>query len=123
VRKFCSNICFSGILTSEHNRCGHWCSPPGQCPSWFPHVTYFDTRDSQAAEDASSRDKLIELFMRIEHFFSRLEIYTGITPTGAMTEMIVDVMVEVLSILAIATKEAKLGRLSESMSLIFTILN
>jgi hypothetical protein len=40
-----------------------------------------------------------------------------------MTEMIVDVMVEVLSILAIATKEATLGRLSESMTLTFTILN
>ena len=38
-------------------------------------------------------------------------------------EIIVDIMVEVLSIIAIATKEAKDGRLSESMSLIFTILN
>jgi len=46
TRNFCSNIWFSGILTSEHNLCGHWCSPPGRCPSWFPHVTYFDTRDS-----------------------------------------------------------------------------
>lgn len=33
------------------------------------------------------------------------------------------IMVEVLSILAIATKEAKLGRLSESMSFIFAILS
>ena len=40
-----------------------------------------------------------------------------------MAEIVVDIMVEVLSILAIATKEAKRGRLSKSMSLIFTILN
>jgi hypothetical protein len=80
-----------------------------------PHVPYFDTRDSQAAEDASSRDKLIDLFIRIERFFRRLEDYAAITPTVAMTEKIVDIMVEVLSILAIATKEAKVGRLSESM--------
>jgi hypothetical protein len=122
VGNFCSNICFSGILTSEHNLCGHWCSP-GWCPSCFPHVTYFDTPDSQAAEDARSRDKLIDLFIRIESFFRRLEIYTGITPTVFMTDIIVEIMVEVLSILAIATKEAKDGRISESMWLIFTILN
>ena len=47
--------------------------------------------------------------------FSNDLIYTGITPTTAMTDVIVDIMVEVLSILAIATKEAKRGRLSESM--------
>jgi hypothetical protein len=88
-----------------------------------PHVTYFDTWDPQVAEDASSRDKIIDLFIRIEHFFRRLEVYTGITPTVPMTQIIVDIMVELLSILAIATKEAKVGRLSESMSLIFTILN
>ena len=85
-----------------------------------PHVTYFDTRDFQAAEDVSSRDKLIYLFIRIEHFFRRLEVYTGITPTVAMTEILEDIMVEVLSILAIATKEAEPGK---SMSLIFAILN
>jgi hypothetical protein len=122
VRNFCSNICFSGSLTSEHNLCGHWCSP-GWCPSCFPRVTYFDIRDSQAVEDARSRDKLIDLFICIESFFRRLEIYTGFTPTVFLTEIIVDVMVEVLSILGIATKEAKNGRLSESMSLILTILN
>ena len=51
----------------------------------------------------SSRDKLIELFNRIEHFFRRLEIYTGITPTTAMTDIIIEIMVEVLAILAIAS--------------------
>ena len=86
-------------------------------------LLYPDTRDSQAAEDARSRDKLIDLFLSIESFFQRLEFYTGITPTLAMTDIIVDIMVEVLSILAIATKEAKDGRISESMWLIFTILN
>ena len=69
---------------------------------------------SQAANDASaSRDKLIEVFNRIERFFRRLEIYTGITPTMAMTDIIIEIMVEVLTILAIATKEVKRGRFSE----------
>jgi hypothetical protein len=78
---------------------------------------------SQAAKDTSaSQDKLIELFNRIEHFFGRLEIYTGITPTTAMTHIIIEIMVEVLTILAIATKEVKRGRLSELMSHRLTIL-
>ena len=69
---------------------------------------------SQAAKDVSaSRDKLIELFSRIEHFFRRLEVYTRITPTTAMTDIIVEIMVEVLTILAVATKEVKRGRFSE----------
>jgi hypothetical protein len=75
----------------------------------------------QAAKDASaSRDKLIEILNRIERFFHRLEIYTGITPTTEMTEMIVEIMVEVLTILGIATKEVNRGRFSELMSCIFT---
>ena len=73
-----------------------------------------DIHGSQAAKDASaSRDKLIGLFNRIEHFFRRLEIYTGITPTTAMMVMVIEIMVELLAILAIATKEVKRGRFSE----------
>ncbi|KAH9981877.1 hypothetical protein BJV77DRAFT_1153968 [Russula vinacea] len=65
-----------------------------------------------AAKDASaSQDKFIELFNHIERFFLRLQIYTGITPTTAMTDIIIEIMVELLTILAIATKEAKRGRL------------
>jgi hypothetical protein len=76
------------------------------------------------AKDASaSQDKLIDIFNRIEHFFRRLEIYTSITPTSAMSDIIVEIMVEVLTILGIATKEVKRGRISELMWWgIFTIL-
>ena len=45
------------------------------------------------------------------------------TPTAAMTDIIVEIMVEVLTILAIATKELKRGRLSELVSRKFTILD
>jgi hypothetical protein len=63
------------------------------------------------------------MFSRIEHFFRRLEIYTSITPTMAMNDMIIEIMIEVLAILAIATKEVKRGRFSELMWwCIFTIL-
>jgi hypothetical protein len=56
---------------------------------------------------------LIDIFVRIESFFKRLESYTTVPPTVAMTDVIVKIMIEILSILAIATKEIKRGRSSE----------
>ena len=92
--------------------------------SFRPYAAHFDAQVSQTAKDAnSSREKLIEIFDRIERFFHRLEIYTGITPTAAMKDIIVEIMVEVLTILGIATKEVKRRRLSKFMSHIFTILD
>ena len=56
---------------------------------------------------------LTDLFVRIESFFRRLESYTEVRPTAAMTDIIVKIMVEILTILAIATKEIKQRRASE----------
>ena len=68
----------------------------------------------QAAKDVgASQDALIDLFERIENLFKRLEIYAEIPPTYAMMDLIVKIMVEVLGILAIATKEVKQGSASE----------
>ena len=68
----------------------------------------------QAAKDVdASEEALADLFERIENFFRRLESYTEVPPTDAMTDMIVNIMVEVLNIFAIATKEMKRGRASE----------
>ena len=76
------------------------------------------------AKDAcASQDKFIETFNRIEHFFHRLEIYTNITPTMGMTNMVIEIMVEVLTILGIVTKEVKRGRFSELTPCICTILD
>jgi hypothetical protein len=118
-----NNIYLSGIPASEHNLYRDWCSSPGPCLSPFPCATYFDSL-TQAAKDArASRDKLTDLFNCIERFFQRLDIYTGIAPTTAMTGIIVDIMVEVLTILAMATKEVKRGRLSKSSMCRFSILD
>ena len=56
---------------------------------------------------------LTDVFVRIETFFKRLESYTEVPPTAAMTDVIVKIMIEILSILAIATKEVKQSRSSE----------
>ena len=65
---------------------------------------------------AASEEVLADLFDRIENFFKRLESYTEVPPTTAMTDIIEKIMVEVLNIFAIATKEIKQGRASEYLS-------
>ena len=69
---------------------------------------------SQAAMDVrASQDTLIDIFDRMENFFQRLEIYTRVSPPPEMIDITVKIMVEVLSILGIATKEMKQGRMSK----------
>ncbi|KAF8259887.1 hypothetical protein EI94DRAFT_1750217, partial [Lactarius quietus] len=63
-----------------------------------------------AAKDvAASTEVLAELFERIGFFFKRLETYTELTPTTTMTDIITEIMVEVLRIFGIATKELRRG--------------
>jgi hypothetical protein len=56
-------------------------------------------------------------------FFRRLEIYTEVAPTMEMMEMIVQIMVEVLSILGIAMKEIKQGRISKYVQYKYEIVD
>ena len=55
---------------------------------------------------------LIDLFGRMESFFMRLEKYIHFRPTAAMVDIIVKIMVEVISILGIVTKEIRQGHTS-----------
>ena len=69
---------------------------------------------SQAAKDVQGNDDtLVDVFERIEYFFRRLEIYAQVPPTTEMMDTIIQIMVEVFSILGIATKEVKQSRISE----------
>ncbi|KAN0116136.1 hypothetical protein V8E52_006193 [Russula decolorans] len=69
-----------------------------------------------AAKDArASQDTLMDIFERIEMFFRRLEIYTEVPPTSEMMDILVRIMAEVLSILGIAMKEIKQGRMSKKI--------
>ncbi len=61
----------------------------------------------------SSYDVLLELFECLDKFLKRLEIYTTIPPTPIMTEVIVKIIVELLSVLALASKQIKQGRFSK----------
>jgi uncharacterized FlaG/YvyC family protein len=62
----------------------------------------------QAAKDVSaSHDALAELLEKIEQFVNRLEIYTKVTLERAMVELIVKMMVQLLHVLGLVTKEIK----------------
>ena len=68
----------------------------------------------QAAKDVkASQDILMDMFERIETFFRRLEVYIDVPPTTEMMDIIILIMVEILSILGVATKEIGQGRMSE----------
>jgi len=69
----------------------------------------------QAAKGMNaSYDALVDLLESIEHFLMRLDIYTNIPHTPALDEMVVKIIVELLSTLALVTKELKQGRTSKS---------
>ena len=73
-----------------------------------------NTFGSQAAKDLrASQETLLDAFERIEMFFQRLEMYTEVPLTAEMTDVIIKIMVEVLSVLGTATKEIKQSRTSE----------
>ena len=61
---------------------------------------------------AASRNLLAELFEHIGCFFARLESYANVSPTAAMTDIITQILVEVLKIFGFATKELKRGSAS-----------
>src|SRR6266849_3482692 len=64
----------------------------------------------------ASYDALVDLFASFENFLSRLSIYAGIPPTSALTNVLVKIIVELISTLALATKQVKQGRFSEILS-------
>ena len=75
----------------------------------------FNIKILQATKNVhAGRDALVDIFERMETFLRRLEIYTEVPPNQEMVDTITTIMVQVLSILAIATKEMKQGRISKS---------
>jgi len=69
-----------------------------------------DTLLDAASGVSSSYDALLDLFECLGNFLRRLEIYTRIPPTPTMMDIIVKIMTELLSVLALATKQVEQGR-------------
>ena len=64
---------------------------------------------------AWSLDGFVNLFESITVFLRRLDIYIKIPPTAAMTEIVVNMMVELLFTLALAVKQMRQGLQGESV--------
>jgi hypothetical protein len=71
----------------------------------------------QVKDASTSYDALIDLLQSIEHFMDRLDIYTRVPSTGAMTEIIVKIMVEMISMLALVMKQIKQKQPSECVAI------
>jgi len=64
---------------------------------------------------SASYDALVDLFECVGNFLDRLRIYTEIPFSPSMSDIIIKIMVEVLSVLSLATNQIKQGRFSESL--------
>ena len=67
-----------------------------------------------------SYDTLVDIFECIENFTTRLKIYVEIKLTPPMVETMVKIMVELLAVLALATKQINQGRLSTPCNIFFS---
>jgi len=65
-----------------------------------------------ASEVRPDYDALLDLFECLGNFLKRLDIYINIPPTQMMTDIIVKIMVELLSVLALAMKQIIRGKFS-----------
>ena len=63
---------------------------------------------------SASYDSLVDIFERVGNFLNRVHIYAKIPLTRLMMGVIVEIMAELLSVLALTTKQIKQGRLSKS---------
>ena len=66
-----------------------------------------------AGSVSSSYDALVDLFDCVGNFLKRLRIYTNLPSTPSVMEISMKIMVELLAVLALATKQIKLGRFSK----------
>ena len=106
-------VYLAGFSTCKSDLCG--CRRPPF--SVYSHSLYLRTGSlmsmPQAVKDVGeSRSTIIDIFEHMESFFLRLETYVEVQPTTEMRDIIIKILVEVLSILAMATKEIKRYRIS-----------
>ena len=84
-------------------------------PHLFREVHIYDTALRQTAIGISaSYDALADLFECVSNFLRRFQIYAEkVSLSPAMSDIAVKIMTEVLSVLALATKQINQGRFSE----------
>jgi len=104
---------FTAISTYESSI--RWSRYPACCMCLYLLDTHScDIQVFQAAKGVeSSYDTVIDLLESIESFLRRIDIYTQIPHTTTLDKMVLKIIMELLSTLALATKELKQERSSE----------
>ncbi len=97
-----SDAFYIAIFTCEDNICRACCSICCMSLSFVPIRVSRDIQLFQAVKDVRALNSLVDLLESIE-FMKCLYIYTKIPPTTAITRIVVKTLVELLSILALAT--------------------
>lgn len=68
----------------------------------------------QAAKNIeASGDAVVDLLESVERFFRHINIYAQIPHSPALDEMVVNIVLELLTTLALATKRLTQGQMSE----------
>ena len=107
-------LLLGAVSTCECDLCQRECSPHSAYPVIFATNHLSNLWKHQAATGVSSSyDSLVDLFECLGYFLKRLQVYTTVTVTPLMSEIIVKIMAELLSVLALATKQVKQGRFSK----------
>ena len=107
-------FCLTALLTCKGHIC--WLCHPSRCTTfgYRLRVHPLDMHVYQSVKDVStSYDAIADLLESVEHFINRLDIYTRVPSTGAMTELLVKIIVELISTLALVTKQIKQKRPSK----------
>jgi hypothetical protein len=74
----------------------------------------YDIQANQEAKGVISNcDVLADLLESIEHVVDRLRIYTDVSPTSAIDKGVVELILELISTLAFATRKLKQRRFRE----------
>jgi hypothetical protein len=105
----------AGIAILEPDLCRNW-RTPFSVYSCQLRVGHCNTYVFQVIKGArAGQGALLDIFEQIEMFFGRLEVYTAMPPTtlAEMMDIIIQIIVEVFSVLAIATNEIKQSRIGQ----------
>jgi hypothetical protein len=65
---------------------------------------------NQALDSDASSEALNELLKAVDQLLQRLDIYIKVSPTEAINKVIIEILVELLSTLAMLTKRVKQNR-------------
>ena len=104
--------CTTHLLCDQYPSCGAYLPCRLQ-----PALSSYDIWACQACKDTTNSsancNALVDLFDCIDNILKRLKIDPEVTVTQGMTQILVKIMMELLSVLALATKEVNEGLFSE----------